>query len=376
MKTVSEIIESGRCYACGMCSVRCPENAISLKPNMKSGFYEVHLNDDACVGCGLCLSSCPASADSKVKSDTLGEHKSIYLCRSTDESVRKGATSGGAVNAVIRFLIESKTADSVLAVKENSDSPFESEAVVINRENCSLLTEEPRSFASRYVSIPVLNALKQCTGKTAVVGTPCQIKALGLYGKDIIKIAIACSGATSYNASKIIKERLADSSFRVFYRGNGWPGYNTLTDGKKVIEAPHGKSYFERMYTSQLFRSRACRNCPSHFGEESDLTFFDFWNSEEIKNERLGNSVCTVRTETGSVIFNGAVNGGYLETVRELVEDEAVKTQGVALKYKSLRPYNGIYFKLIDFLFKTGLYRLIPLKGYKYFCRLLAKTVK
>lgn len=375
MKTVNEIINSKKCLACGMCKSVCPKDAIELFPNEKSGFWEVKMNGEKCVSCGLCLASCPVKEDVLPKADTLGAYKAIALCRSTDEAVRKNATSGGAVNSIIRYLIENGVADSVLCIKEDMTSPFETDAVIINKANCRLLSADPRDFASRYVSYPVLSKLKECTGRTAVVGTPCQIKALAEKDKnnEYIKIAIACSGATSYKASEIIKERLANKDYKLYYRGNGWPGYNTLTNGEDIKEKPHGKSYFEKMFTSQIFRSRACRCCPSHFAQGSDLTFFDYWNREEIKNEKLGNSACIIRTNNGKELFESASALNYVEKVKDISEADALKTQSAPLKYKSRRPYGSAYFKLIDFIWKMRLYRLIPLKWYKYFCRMLAK---
>ncbi|MCR5207719.1 MAG: Coenzyme F420 hydrogenase/dehydrogenase, beta subunit C-terminal domain [Eubacterium sp.] len=374
MKTVNEIIKNDRCYACGLCGSVCPKNAISVIPDDKSGFYKVRLNADACISCGLCYSSCPAADGAAVSDSTVGGHRDIVLCHSTDSEVRHNASSGGAVNSIIRYLIESETVDSVLTVRENPDAPFETEIISITNDNYALLSESPRSFASRYVGVPVLSEFKS-TGKTAVIGTPCQIKALSKFDRnnEIIKIGIACSAAVSYNASRIIKKKLAGEGYRLYYRGNGWPGYNTLTDGNNIIETPHGKSYFEKMYTSRIFNRYACRFCPSHFAEESDLSFFDFWNSEEIKNEKAGNSACIIRSERGEAVFSDAKKNGYIETVKAISEAEAVKTQGVPLKYKSRRPYSGIYFKLADIIFKTRLYRLIPLKCYKYFCRMLAR---
>ncbi len=378
MESVNKILKSKKCFGCGLCKRLCPENAISLNANEKSGFWEISVNQNACVNCGLCLKNCPANEDRLPKADTVGAHDEIVLCHSANNEVRYSATSGGAVNSIIRYLIESKTADSVITVKENIDAPFDTEIVKIDKSNLDLLLESPRSFASRYVSLPVLSELPEKGENTAVVGTPCQIKALSEYDKEncFIKIGIVCSAATSYNASRLIKNKLADSSYHIYYRGNGWPGFNTLTNGENTYETPHGKSYFEKMYSSQLFKRYSCRFCPSHFAEEADLSFFDFWNKEEIKSEKTGNSACIIRSDRGRKIYNGAAEGGYVQTVKSIAENDALNAQGVALKYKTKRPYGSIYFKITDFLFNSGLYKLIPISFYKYLCRFLAKTVK
>ena len=41
------------CVACGVCTKKCPKNAISIH----KGCYAVV--DEKCVGCGLCTRACP-----------------------------------------------------------------------------------------------------------------------------------------------------------------------------------------------------------------------------------------------------------------------------------------------------------------------------
>ncbi len=378
-KTVSSIQSSGKCVLCGMCKSVCPTKAIELVPNTKSGFYEVKLNSSACVSCGLCLSACPMAEDVRPSEDTLGEYSEIMLCHSANPYVRHSASSGGVINSLIRCLIENNLIDSVLTVRENISSYFDTEVTVINKDNYTELLDNPRAFASRYVSVPVLEALDKCAGRTAVVGTPCQIKALSKYekSKNVFKIAFACSGAVSFCASEIIKKRLAEDTYHIFYRGEGWPGFNTLTNGSNKIEALHSKSTFERMYSSELFKNSACRFCPSHFAENSDLTLFDFWNESEMQSEREGNSVCVIRTGRGKTLTDLALKNNYIEFVKSISEEEALKTQASPLKKKHNRPYEKmplkLYYLACGFIFKTRLYRILPLKAYSILCKLLAK---
>ena len=44
------------------------------------------------------------------------------------------------------------------------------------------------------------------------------------------------------------------------------------------------------MFSSQIFKNPACRECHDHFAEYSDISFCDFWNEEERRKEKEGNS--------------------------------------------------------------------------------------
>src|SRR5699024_4597837 len=110
----------------------------------------------------------------------------------------------------------------------------------------------------------------------AVVGTSCQTTALKLMGGtsdlNIFKIGITCSGGMSYKATTEYK-RIQNQQFaKMFYRGDGWPGKNSLITTNGNIEYPHNGSLFERMFSSQIFKNPGCRACKDHFAENADIS--------------------------------------------------------------------------------------------------------
>lgn len=380
MNSVSKIIESKKCFACGMCYSVCPADAITVNADKKSGFFNIAVSDK-CVACKKCLSVCPANESREIDNNSIGEYKSIFLAHSKNDKVRKMSTSGGVVNSIIRYIIENDVVKSAYIVKENIDCTFESEVIKIDKNNIDLLLNIPRSFASRYISYPVLSALKN-EDKTdiAVVGTPCQINALAKYDAEntILKIGIACSGATSYLATQIVKQKLLsdNSKAHIFYRGNGWPGCNSLVTEHKTIETAHGKSYFEKLYSSQIFRRKSCLDCYDHFAEQADISLFDFWNPQEMKTEKIGNSAVIVRTDKGQKILQNAIESNYIGIQSEITLREALDTQRTPLYFKKYKPYQkraGVYYKFAEIFRTLKLYKIMPLSAYKYFCRILNK---
>ena len=57
MKTVLE--NTDLCYGCGACFNKCPQKAITMKPN-KVGFLYPEIDESLCIDCKLCQKVCPA----------------------------------------------------------------------------------------------------------------------------------------------------------------------------------------------------------------------------------------------------------------------------------------------------------------------------
>ncbi len=55
------IIDEARCKGCGLCTIACPKNLVSLSTVPNSLGYTVAIFSDAeaCTGCTLCAEMCP-----------------------------------------------------------------------------------------------------------------------------------------------------------------------------------------------------------------------------------------------------------------------------------------------------------------------------
>lgn len=382
---ISEVLKSRKCMSCGNCSAICPVEAIQMIYNKKTGLYRPVLNQDKCVDCGLCGNTCPANHQSI--SSLLGNYKSIYLAHSTDTVVRNSSTSGGAINSLVRFLLDKKLADAILMTCYDKKSPIEASPVFITKDNVDMLIDNPRDFASRYVSVPVLSAMdkKNKYKRLAVVGTPCQMRALNLAGGstndlDIFKIGITCSGGISYKATEQFKRSQKMKISKVYYRGDGWPGKNSLVSEKRVINNNHQGSLFERMFSSQIFKNPGCRYCKDHFAENADISFCDFWDTKEMKNETEGNSCVIIRSVKAQKLFDALCQNKYIEVIREVSEAEIVKTQLNVLKAKKgnlcTKFQYKSYSRLCDFVFRHSLYKMFNYNIYRKCCTYYVKICK
>lgn len=335
---ISQKVLKGSCVSCGMCSSICPRNAITMEYKRTNGFFSPIISVDKCIDCGLCLKCCPTECmDSK---SVMGACLNIYLAHAVDEEIRKKATSGGVINTLVQFILSKNIVEAVLLVGHDANSPIEASAYIVTKDTVSLLAEQPREYTSRYVVVPVMERYKELTGKykrIAVVGTPCQINSLQRVkkaGMKILSIGVTCSSGTSYLATQEYKHLMKASDSVMYYRGNGWPGYNSLYMGEEAIEKYHTGSLFERMFSSQIFKNPGCRRCSDHFAENADISFCDFWNAEEMSNEKIGNSCVIVRSKCGKQIFDDMISEGVVSVVRELEKKEVIKSQYGVLKAK------------------------------------------
>ena len=137
------------------------------------------------------------------------------------------------------------------------------------------------------------------------------------------------------------------------------------------MEFKHFGSLFEKMYSSQIFKNPACKYCKDHFAEKADISFCDFWDSDEIKHETLGNSAVIIRSVDAYNIFNQMEQEKYIKVKRDLEGNDLLNTQShvVNAKKSLLRnhPYYRIFYAITSFIFTFKIYRLFGKKIYNLF---------
>lgn len=374
--SIEYIVQSKKCMACGVCSASCPKNAILMEYIDEDGLYMPVVQKKYCVQCGICLRLCPA-INFHNDNSIMGEYSELLLAHSTNSTVRHWATSGGVINELVRYLLDQEIVDRVLMAGYDRASKIETSGIWIKKNND--LKDCPRNYASRYVVVPLLEKLKEYDKKEkiAVVGTPCQIRALSNWGKKqnskVFRIGITCSGGMSYKATEQYKRMQHCQAGKMYYRGDGWPGRNSLQEKEKTIDFEHLGSLFEVMFSSQIFKNPACRECHDHFAECADISFCDFWNKEEQKNEKEGNSCVIVRSMQAKQIVDGMIEAEKIEVVKKLEERDVIQSQLQVLRIKKGKAHNvvpyGLFTKLIDCIYQHGIYKKIGYKTYMRICR-------
>lgn len=368
---IATVVNEARCVSCGLCKSVCPVDAIELKYQKNKGVFVPYVNTNKCINCGKCWKYCAAQMTKSCS--LLGEMTVGYLAHAKSSDIRKGATSGGVINRVINYLLKMDYVEAVILVRHDINSPIESSVKILTKSGVDDLNKS-REYSSRYVLVPVLESVKEAFhkfSKVAIVGTPCQINAISRLPHPNVtlwKIGIACSGGMRYTATEEYKRVSGLNNSEMFYRGNGWPGHNTLIHKDKAIDFNHQGSLFERMFSSQIFKIKGCRHCSDQFAEFADISFCDFWNSDELKHEKIGNSCVIIRNKKAEQIINELIENNEIEVVKQLGKKEIIDSQKSVLQAKKGNLHENkkykMFFLIIDLIYYLKLYRIFNVKVY------------
>lgn len=384
-KSILKIVNADRCVHCGACKLACHTKAIDMTFSKKTGFYMVNFEKSKCCNCGSCLKICPAYNNELRKGDLLGSFKSIFLAYTTDYIIREKATSGGIVNEICRYLIEEGEVDGAIMAKLDANSPTKTYSYVITSSDD--LKNNPRDYSSRYISIPITLALNESeiknNKKYAIVGTPCQIKGMRrIFGDKHIYIGLACSEGISWIATQRFLNKINIDNTKIqslYYRGEGWPGYSSvITLGGENIEQEHYRSDFNSIYSSQIYRAKGCRYCHDQFAEEADISCFDFWNDDELKNETVGKTGVIIRTDRGKTIIDSLIDKGRIAISKDLSATDVSQSQLWILLLKK-KYWNHFvirsYYKVVDIIRLLGLDKHMPISVFNFLSKCFRKVI-
>ncbi len=329
-----------KCTGCGICSCKCPRDAITLKPN-QFGFYYPSIQEDLCTECGICLKECHLNAQKPI--NLFNSRK--YFGYTLDETLRRRSSSGGLFAAIARNF-----PDAVIVGAEylKEDKRVKHTAGDISRLRRSKYVESNMEDAPKLAE----EGLKK--GKTVIFcGTPCQTAGMRkLFGEDenLVLIDFLCHGVPSmqflnehihYIENKTHK-KIDDINFRS--KTQGWSNQGVLyyfEDGTREFVTPISDSYLFGFFKNISLRN-ACYDCHYINKTHADITLGDFWGVYKYNkalNDEKGISLCFVNTLKGEKI------------IEEIGEDIFIKElSNEDIKYISHRDYSS--YKLLNEKFK------------------------
>lgn len=336
LNAIEDVVNSDLCIGCGLCQAILGQEIISINLSA-DGFLVPTVHGDYSNSWKMIKRVCPGiRVERPLTSNRLNQRRdkiwgSLYgieIGHAVDDETRRIGSSGGAISAILCYMLDTNMVDYVLQVGVNQLNPLVNE-VHINRDRQGVL----RCAGSRYSpSAPLLDFTRIVDlhkGNLAVVGRPCDISALRTYlatqphisDRVICLITFFCAGTSSMQGTEALLTRMGASrnDIREFrYRGNGWPGKTrAVMQNGDSFELDYDIAWGTVLNQYLHFR---CKICPDGIGESGDITCADGWylsegrpSFEESPHE-LGRSIIVSRTPSGAVIVQNAVQSRYLET--------------------------------------------------------------
>jgi coenzyme F420 hydrogenase subunit beta len=329
MRDVEAIKGAGLCLGCGLCA-GVGDSAAIVMEDSPEGYrrpYErgpvpapqARLVDAICPGLNIIHRD---DEDEAPYHPSWGPVLESRLGWSTDNRLRRQASSGGGLSSILVYLIETGAVDYILQTAVSDASPLRNALTVsTGREDIF------QSAGSRYApSSPLEDIAKRldAPGRFVFVGKPCDVaglRALARHDPRVAEkvpymLAFMCAGVPSYRGTDAVLKAMgiddpaAVVGFR--YRGDGWPGYATATLPDGTTRTMDYNSSWGGILNRYLqFR---CKICPDGTGEFADITFADGWLCDErgypLFEEHDGRSLVLTRTRKGEALLQEAVKRG------------------------------------------------------------------
>ncbi|MEL6830264.1 MAG: Coenzyme F420 hydrogenase/dehydrogenase, beta subunit C-terminal domain [Pseudomonadota bacterium] len=325
---LKRVQDGNLCAGCGGCALIAPTKVrMALS---EPGYARPELSAELSVEENRQIDAvCPGLRQKVVSADRYddvlwGPYLDVSTGHATDPELRFKASSGGALSAILQFLVDSGRVDGVVETGPDADLPT-ANATVLNTSRGDILA----SAGSRYAPSSPLAGLDIYLGgpkKYAIVGKPCDIAALRALSALRPEVSSAfpymlsffCAGVPSLTGAeqilKTLNVELGDTAeFR--YRGYGWPGRAVakLRDGTE-----RSMSYVEcwRQFLSKYVKHR-CKICADGTGVAADIVCADVWETDDrgypLFEEKDGQSLVMARTPLGQEVIHTAVGDGVIE---------------------------------------------------------------
>lgn len=365
---VEDIVNSSLCMGCGVCEPVCPVRCIKIDESETTGQQIPIVDQSTCIaGCDVCLRVCPGE---EVDFDLLNEKyigkiperkdighvKNTIVGHASDSKLRFSASSGGALTALLVYLLEKDFIDGAVVVRMNADHPHMTE-VIIARTVEDLLASKGSKYCPAS-SGQGLRAIMREPGRYAFVGLSCHVHAARKFqevfrkysNRIVLNLGLFCGGGITFNGTRFLLEQLdveEEELVQLTLRGDGWPGKTTAVkkDGTRCeLNKRAGATTLHEAatYTSWMHRyffPPRCLTCTDLTAQLADISFGDPWLDRFTKNDTQGLSMMVVRTTAGQRFLDLAIRDGAITAIDNATPQEVADSQKKLNKKIQTRPY-------------------------------------
>lgn len=338
------------CAGCGACAAIAPAKiamAVSddgfLRPRQSAALDQREEETLAAVCPGRSMSQ---AADGREDHILWGPSVALWKGHATDAALRRQASSGGALSALLGHLLATGAVNFVVETTAADDIPYANQTVAA-ADASSVFA----AAGSRYAPSAPLADLEKHLARGepfAFVGKPCDVAALRALAKVDARIdrlvpfmiSFFCAGVPSLEGAEAVIARMGYAPGEVArfrYRGDGWPGAAKAVAKDGAIRTLSYEESWGGVLSKHLqFR---CKICPDGTGGAADVVCADAWECDArgypLFDEKDGVSLVLARTEKGATLVRAAAEAGALHLEPAALADIAPMQPG-QLKKKRL----------------------------------------
>ena len=340
INNLNDIIKKGLCIGCGLCQSITGKDYIEISMSSKGRLEPKEVKKITSETFNKILNVCPGviveglpkeQVNAETKNDLVwGYYLSLFYAWSTENKIRFESSTGGLLNGLSLYLLESKKVKFILHTVSDPEKPMR------NISKLSYNKDELLNYnsCSRYGPASPLDKFHETLNLNqpfTFVGKPCDISAIRQLSKIDERVnklckyllTLVCGGSTEFTKSQDFIEsfKVQEEELSIFrYRGFGNPGkmYIKTKDGRE-----HDREYNSFWGEESTWRVHfRCKICPDAIGESSDIAALDTWRGGSPKGEDEGFNAAIVRTKNGLDLLKEASNVGYIKKGDELIIED------------------------------------------------------
>ncbi|MDP8203735.1 MAG: Coenzyme F420 hydrogenase/dehydrogenase, beta subunit C-terminal domain [Candidatus Tenebribacter mawsonii] len=341
---IAEVVDQNLCNRCEGCVSFCSANGISALKIGKDGYPE-YLDKDKCMEGGICYLICPKTIELEEEISEkynwkypLGQWQDIFSARSTDSVIREAATDGGIVTSLLLYMLENNVIDGAIVSRRTENCG----RIPMIAKNRAELLEATGSFWSEATHLdelgnvysscfPVIKVIKESAEKDmkrlALVGTPCQIKAIrkmqamNIVPSHLIVFTIGLFCMQCFTLDDLVKQEFAKKhNLKIEDVGK------VNIKDKLILHMKSGLKIHIPLEEVEQIAHDACLACSDFANDYADISAGGLGSED-------GYTSIIVRNSIGKQIYSEALYKGYVEN------------SGVSIITKKDRDY-----KLIDII--------------------------
>ena len=381
-KSIQQVVNSGQCCSCGICTGVCPKSAISLE--MKKGIPTPRIHEENCIQCGLCVDVCPGKSGidevvsikpNEVKTYCIGDYKATEICHTTNEVLLKKATSGGVISSIISTILREKSVYGYVAAFVVKSNNFET---TVKTEICKEPEQVTGSEKSRYISVSQEDVVRYMLAhreeKIIITGTSCAIQGISnvirkfhLKRENYLLIGLFCDKLMTYHVWDYFNSIHDNEGIltELYFRDkekNGWPGDLKLVQKNTTVVLPKKM----RSQVKDFFCHPRCIYCIDKLNRYSDISVGDNYTGENTYP--MGSSCVIIRSDCGMKAYQSIKDTcvTYNTSIKKIVDSQEVlkrlenyrftRFKFSKEKFQSAKLGLKFYYKLIKIAFGNEFY--------------------
>jgi coenzyme F420 hydrogenase subunit beta len=355
------------CHRCGGCVTFCSAvnyGALEIDPEGKPRYGEI----EKCIECGLCHAICPEIDELEKETrervswaPPIGRLIETTVARASDPAVRKNATDGGVVTALLLHLFERGRIDGAIVTRQAGAyhrRPFLATSTEEIKDAAGFFFDTShgmKAFGDRYMTYSQIEEfdpmIKKGLRRVAFVGTACQIKSvrrmqtLGVVPSDAVQFCLGlfCSGNFIFGEEQ--RRKLAAVG------GVDWGDVRKINIKESLmVHLKTGDVKAIALDNLEFMRRHACRYCPDYSSEFADVSFGGIGAEEGwttvITRSPLGRAAFAEAAGAGKLeAYSVKANPNYASQALAKVRSWSAKKRKDAQKHRRQLAAKGIYIK-------------------------------